>query len=77
MLPPLQPAQVHVQGPLPETDEAFPAVHRLVVGMLDSVCAYDEPQAPLMGERAASAGDTIERKPTAKKEARVSVRLII
>ena len=37
VVPPLDPAQVQVQGPEPETVEAVPVEQRLVVGALETV----------------------------------------
>jgi len=47
VLPPLLPAQDHVQGPVPETDDAVPALHRPDVGALTRSAPFEEPQAPL------------------------------
>ncbi len=45
--PPLLPAQLHAQGPLPVTLDEVPAVHRLVVGTLARLSPLDAPQMPL------------------------------
>ena len=45
--PPPDPAQVQVQGPVPPTVLAVPAVHRLVVGAEAKVPPLDEPQTPM------------------------------
>ena len=47
--PPLDPVQLHVQGPLPLTAVAVPALQRLVVGAEVNVPPLDEPHAPLIG----------------------------
>jgi hypothetical protein len=47
-VPPLIPLQFHVQGPVPETAEAFPALQRLVVGAVENVPPFDDPQTPLI-----------------------------
>jgi hypothetical protein len=49
VVPPPDPAQVHDQGPAPETAEAVPAEHRLVVGATDTVVPLALPQVPLTG----------------------------
>lgn len=45
-MPLLLPAHVHVQGPVPETDDAVPVVHKLVVGALVRLAPLDEPHTP-------------------------------
>ena len=47
-VPPLIPLQFHVQGPVPETVEAFPALQRLVEGAVENVPPFDDPQTPLI-----------------------------
>jgi hypothetical protein len=42
-----EPAQVQLQGPLPLTFDAVPALQRFVVGLLVRSAAFEEPQAPL------------------------------
>jgi len=46
VVPPFCPAQDHVQGPDPLTAEAVPALHKLVVGALESVVPFEEPHDP-------------------------------
>ncbi len=48
MLPPFDPAQVHVHGPEPATEEADPALHRLLEGAEPKLWPLEEPQAPLI-----------------------------
>src|SRR5208283_4248623 len=45
--PPLDPAQLQLHGPLPETVEAEPALQRFELGALVKPCPFDEPHAPL------------------------------
>jgi hypothetical protein len=40
----LLPVQDHVQAPLPETDQAMPALQRPVVGALVNCCPFNAPQ---------------------------------
>ena len=47
VVPPLLPAQLHDQGPLPLTVDAVPVVQRLAVGALVRVAPFEEPHAPL------------------------------
>ena len=47
--PPFDPAQVQIQGPLPVTALAVPALQRLVVGAEAKVPPLDEPHWPLTG----------------------------
>ena len=47
VVPPLEPAQVQLQGPLPLTLEAVPALQRFAVGALVRSAAFEEPHAPL------------------------------
>jgi hypothetical protein len=46
-VPPPDPAQLQLNGPLPETSDAVPVVHRLPVGMLLTLVPLTDPQAPL------------------------------
>jgi hypothetical protein len=46
-VPPFDPAQVHVQGPLPLTAGVLPSPHRFVFGAEDIDVPPAEPQAPL------------------------------
>ena len=46
VLPPEAPLQVQVQGPDPETEEAVPAVQRLVEGAELKLAPLEDPQAP-------------------------------
>lgn len=48
------PAHVHVQGPVPETADVVPAVHKFVVGLLVRLAPLDEPHAPFT-----AAADTV------------------
>jgi hypothetical protein len=47
VVPPPEPAQVQVQGPLPLTLDAVPALQRFAVGLLVRSAAFEEPHAPL------------------------------
>jgi hypothetical protein len=47
--PPLMPSHTQVQGPLPVTPAALPALQRLVAGALITAWPLDDPQAPLTG----------------------------
>ena len=47
MVPPAEPAQDQVHGPLPLTADAVPALRRLVVGALVRLVPFEEPHAPL------------------------------
>ena len=49
VVPPLLPAHVHVQGPLPVTADAVPELQRLAVGALVKLPPLDDPQTPLTG----------------------------
>jgi len=49
VVPPLEPAQLQLHGPVPETVEAVPVLHRLVVGADGRVMPLEEPQAPFTG----------------------------
>ncbi len=46
LVPPLDPVQLHVQGPVPLTVVGVPALQRLVVGAEVKVPPLDEPHAP-------------------------------
>jgi hypothetical protein len=43
----LEPSQPHVHGPLPETDVAVPALHKLLAGATLVVSPFAAPHAPL------------------------------
>jgi hypothetical protein len=47
VVPPLDPVQVQVQGPVPLIPEAVPALQRFDVGAVEKPCPFAEPQAPL------------------------------
>jgi hypothetical protein len=47
--PPLLPAQLHDQGPLPLTVAAAPTVQRLAAGALVRLAPFEEPHAPFTG----------------------------
>src|SRR5512135_1117516 len=49
VVPPFDPAQVQVHGPVPFTALALPAVHRLVVGAVVKIPLLAEPHWPLTG----------------------------
>ncbi len=49
VVPPFDPVQVQVHGPLPDTAEAVPALHRLPVGADANVWPFDDPQVPFTG----------------------------
>ena len=49
VVPPFDPAQLHVQGPVPRTFEAVPAEHKLAVGTVETVVPLALPHAPLTG----------------------------
>src|SRR5208283_341863 len=56
--PPFDPPQVQLHGPLPETEDAVPALQRFEVGALNKLCPFDEPHAPLTSRLAEQfAGD--------------------
>ena len=55
LLPPLEPLQLQDQGPVPETLDAVPAEHKLVVGFRSPRRSSALPQAPFTGLRCASA----------------------
>ena len=47
--PPLDPPQLHVQGPVPATDDTEPAEQRLDEGFVDTFVPFADPQTPLTG----------------------------
>jgi hypothetical protein len=47
VVPPLLPAHVQLQGPMPTTYEAVPLVQRLVLGALVTLLLFAEPQTPI------------------------------
>jgi len=49
VVPPFNPLQLQVHGPLPLTTVPVPALQRLVVGLLVKVCPFDVPQTPFTG----------------------------
>ena len=49
LVPPFWPLQVQYHGPDPETEEANPALHKLVVGAVLKVDPLDDPQTPFIG----------------------------
>jgi hypothetical protein len=49
LIPPLEPPQLHVHGPVPATDDAVPAEQRLVEGADDAVVPFADPHTPLTG----------------------------
>jgi hypothetical protein len=49
LAPPLEPPQLQVHGPEPATDDAVPAVQRLVEGADDTVVPFADPHVPLTG----------------------------
>jgi len=48
VVPPLEPVQVQLHGPDPETADAVPAKHKFVVGIEKAFVALADPQAPLI-----------------------------
>jgi hypothetical protein len=48
VVPPLVPAQLHVHGPLPLTEDARPVAHRLAAGALVAPDPLADPQVPLI-----------------------------
>jgi hypothetical protein len=48
VVPLFNPVQLHVHGPDPLTEDAVPAVQRLVVGIEPKLAPFDDPQAPLV-----------------------------
>ena len=57
--PPLDPLQLHDQGPLPLTVVAVPELHRLVVGAAVKVPPFDAPHTPFIG-LAVKVADTVQ-----------------
>ena len=55
VVPPLLPAQLHFQGPLPVIEDAVPAVQRLFVGAAEKLAPFEEPHAPFTAAAAAFA----------------------
>jgi hypothetical protein len=55
VVPPLLPAQLQFQGPLPLTADAVPALQRLAVGAVDRLEPFEEPHTPLTLEPPAAA----------------------
>ncbi len=55
VVPPLDPVQLHVHGPVPLTAVAVPVLQRLVVGAEVNVPPFEEPQTPFtaVGENVA------------------------
>lgn len=49
VVPPLLPLQLQSHGPLPLTEEAMPALHRPVVGLLLKLSPFADPHVPLTG----------------------------
>ena len=49
VVPPFRPAHDHVHGPFPETLDAVPALQRFVVGAVETVVPFAEPQTPFVG----------------------------
>jgi len=49
VLPPFNPLQLQVHGPLPPTALSVPAAQRLLVGFTVKVCPLDVPHAPFTG----------------------------
>ena len=49
VVPPFDPIQPHVHGPIPLTAVAVPPLQRFVVGAVVDVCPFDAPQVPLTG----------------------------
>jgi len=47
LLPPFSPPQLHVQGPVPDTELAVPIEQRLVAGAERTATPLAEPQEPL------------------------------
>jgi hypothetical protein len=59
VVPPLEPPQLHVHGPVPATDDAVPAEQRLVEGLDDAVVPFADPHTPLTGAGAAAFTATV------------------
>ncbi len=49
VVPPLDPVQLHVQGPVPLTVVGVPELQRLVVGAEVKVPPFDAPHTPFTG----------------------------
>jgi hypothetical protein len=49
LVPPLDPAHIHVHGPNPLTEDAVPDEQRLDAGAALTAAPFAEPQAPLTG----------------------------
>ena len=49
LVPPLDPEQLQLHGPLPVTEDAVPTEQRLVDGADDTMVPFAEPQTPEMG----------------------------
>jgi hypothetical protein len=49
VVPPFEPAHVHVHGPVPEILDVVPVTQRLVVGADESVAPLLVPHVPLIG----------------------------
>jgi hypothetical protein len=56
-VPPLAPAHIQPHGPVPLTEEAVPAPHRLVVGAALSAAPFVEPHAPSTAAGGGVVGD--------------------
>jgi hypothetical protein len=50
LVPPFKPAQLHVHGPVPATDDVVPEAHKLMVGALVKSAPFDVPHPPLTAE---------------------------
>ena len=59
VVPPFDPIQPQVHGPIPLTAVAVPPLQRFVVGAVVDVCPFDAPQAPLTGV-AGNIADTMQ-----------------
>ncbi len=59
VVPPLDPVQLHVHGPVPLTVVAVPALQRLVVGAVVKVPPLDEPHTPFTGPDAVKEADML------------------
>ena len=49
VVPPFDPVQLHVHGPLPLTAVAVPALHKFAVGAVVNTPPFDDPHTPLIG----------------------------
>jgi hypothetical protein len=49
VVPPLDPPQLHVQGPEPATADDVPVVQRAVEGLDDDVVPFADPHTPFTG----------------------------